>query len=75
VCIHIYVMKDCPFCPAGTSAPTDVTPESLNSGVSAEVHCQPRLAKRTFLLQRLNTEKRNNRGTVRHGDLYSVGQS
>jgi hypothetical protein len=25
-----------------------------------------------FSRQRLNTEKQNNRGTVRHGDLYSV---
>jgi hypothetical protein len=26
----------------------------------------------TFPWQRLNPEKQNNRGTVRHGDLYSV---
>jgi hypothetical protein len=27
---------------------------------------------RTFPWQRINTEKQNNIGTVRHGDLYSV---
>jgi hypothetical protein len=45
------------------------------NGVSVTSRNNPLLGNGSvsmFLLQRLHTERQNNRGTVRHGDLYSV---